>query len=144
MKDTRVSLRINEELKEYLETLAECNNLSVSEVIRNILDENLHEDIENDFELKSLERKATKIKNTLSKSNWIYLEGLNTTAEIKFDDFKIDAFIMQNDSGIKGTPLIRLELFMQEELIFVMHISNENKIEIHKVLEKEHLFISKL
>lgn len=127
MKDTRVNLRISEDIKEHLLSIAESNNLTVSEVIRNILNEKLIENKNNeDFEKKIMEQKLQKIKEALSEKNSLYLEGNNLNARIFYENFDIN---LHKNAYKKIFYFIEIQLYKDNEMFMDINITQNQKFE---------------
>lgn len=144
MKNSSINLRVNEDIKHYLEGIAKANEKSVSDVVRLILEEKIYNESEVDEEYETLKIKAQKIKAALENHDWIYIEGEYSTIEIQYDTFDISVSIYQSDYSNTGSALLDLKLYRDSNLTLVTHLTNDTKFEIKEVLGKKVLFITKL
>ncbi|CEQ26509.1 Uncharacterised protein [[Clostridium] sordellii] len=147
MKDTNINIRINAELKKHLETLSQINNMNMSETIRAILKENLEAENNTNLKLISLERKADKVRDILSKSKVVYLLGENSEVEIKFNEFDVEAFSMPSSNGFESEIVLSISLFENLEnnkQVASIFLNDDCKIDVRKDYNGENLVISKL
>lgn len=147
MKDTNINIRINAELKKHLETLAQINDMSMSETIRLILKENLEAENNANLKLLSLERKADKMREVLAKSSIVHLVGKNSETEIHFKDFDVEAFSMPSTNALESDIVLSLGLyenFDDDKQVANLFLNDECKVDIKKDYNGERLVISNL
>ena len=143
MKKSSINLRVNGELRTYLDEMAHANNQSLSDFIRLILEEKMsnENELEEDYEILKL--RAEKMEKALKDNDWIYIEGEYSTLEIQYDDFEVSTNIWKSDYSSNGNILIDLKLYKNSNLIFVSHFTKETRFEIRKNMGKDSLYITK-
>ena len=134
MKDTLVSLRVNEELKRKIEDVAKNTNSSTSDFIRNCLEEAVYNNEDSDFQLSLLKKKLVMIEDLLSKNNTMCILG-NATIDLNYDSHivKISNWMSAHETYL--TPMIQITLLTEGKITFNTYIDNTQKIESIKVVD---------
>lgn len=134
MKDTLVSLRVNEELKRKIEEVAKKTNSSTSDFIRNCLEEAVYNNEDSDFQLSLLKKKLVMIEDLLSKNNTMCIFG-NATIDLNYDSHivKISNWMSEHETYL--TPMIQITLLTEGKITFNTYIDNTQKIESIKVVD---------
>lgn len=129
MKDTRVNLRISESVKEQLSNIAKSNNSTVSDVIRDIIDEKLLENNEEDFERVIMEQKAQRIIESLSSKKSMYFEGNSLNAKIFYEDFKVELCKASTDKIANCSYFISIDLYRNNKTFMNIALTKFQKFE---------------
>lgn len=133
-KTSTLNLRINDELKDFLQVIAISNNVNISDVVRDILEESMENSISNEAIYGILTRRAEKLTEALKKDEWVYIIGDNSVIEIAYDDFKVDVVMFTDNPNVPGIPTLELALYKNKSLVFKTSFNDKVKIDTNKTI----------
>lgn len=138
MKDTKLNLRISEDIKNKLDFIAQEKQVTVSDIIRGLIDSEINNCMGIDFDKKLLTLKMEDIKSILDdleqeKDKFVMVSNSNDKqlCVVDFDTYEISIKSYElKDEPIKETEFIELNLFKSEIMVAKYFITKNSKIQI--------------
>lgn len=125
VKDTRITLRLNEELKSILDSIAESENLTTSDVIRNMINSEIEMLKSKKFYEQFMVFKRNEILSILKNSSKKMVHIINSNnnrCSVFFDEFEVT---------IEG-KFIKIELMYNQNVIASYILSSRVNVEESK------------
>ena len=124
MKDTKLNLRISEEMKSKLDIIAQEEDKTVSDIIRGMINVGIDGFMDIDFDKKMLDQKIEKVKvmldsldDNLEKNIVVFDSAQEQSLCIKFDSYQLSKTTIKKHSDNVEREHIKLILLKSDMVV---------------------------
>lgn len=124
MKDTKLNLRISEEMKSKLDIIAQEEDKTVSDIIRGMINVGIDGFMDIDFDKKMLDQKIEKVKvmldsldDNLEKNIVVFDSAQEQSLCIKFDSYQLSKTTIKKHSDNVEREYIKLILLKSDMVV---------------------------